>query len=148
MWLPCNQTPNIIFLTQRCQLLEALDSRSNSYSKTHTPNKKKIVYTLTYADRACPMCNESHFIYSCKLFRNFPVQKRFSECKHFIRIAFDQAMLTASVNLLIAAEHVKSVTTLFFTLFVISRAVIITPVFPITTFKTDKIRFFNKIHQM
>ncbi|XP_045463718.1 uncharacterized protein LOC123673282 [Harmonia axyridis] len=84
-----NNTPKIenflSFLTQRCSLLESLDTKAYTSDPNNISNKKsreiRSYSHLSTKINLCPLCNQSHFIYSCKEFLDIPIEKRFAEIK-------------------------------------------------------------------
>ena len=74
------------FLTQRCQILEALDTKSSN-SISLTPYKKPLesrsfvtTNETAYKPR-CAHCKEQHFIYYCDKFKQLSVTDRFNQTK-------------------------------------------------------------------
>lgn len=71
------------FLTERCQLLESIEIKSNikpekQYDRYGSNKTYSHVSTLS---NQCPLCKENHFIYSCKKFQDLPTDSRFNEAK-------------------------------------------------------------------
>lgn len=82
------------FLSQRCQLLESIDTKINTPGLNQITQRKfndnnrnwpvdKHNYVHVSSNNLCPLCNEPHFIYSCKRFTEIPVNKRLFEAKRF-----------------------------------------------------------------
>lgn len=75
----------VTFLSQRCRFLESLDFKLHS-KKSYVPNKSEKYESKTFLTQhkntiSCPLCKDSHFIYSCKKFIDLPVSNRLSQAK-------------------------------------------------------------------
>lgn len=76
-------------LSNRCQILEAVQQRKEINSKSQGANSKQksdhSTSPLSTQDRDnkinCPMCQENHRKYQCKKMRDFTVQARINEIK-------------------------------------------------------------------
>lgn len=79
------------FLTQRCQILEASDSKTtlnNISSSKKFPDSRSLVTTdntahvnnNNYRPKCC-YCKEAHFIYFCEKFKGLSVSERFNQTK-------------------------------------------------------------------
>ncbi|KAF2878905.1 hypothetical protein ILUMI_27265 [Ignelater luminosus] len=91
--LSTNEVPDIKdltkFLTQRCQVLESVESnnqQTNSNSKfSHKPSNDKYqpkTYVHLAANRPqCQICSEQHFIYNCNKLKGLPVKSRLAEIR-------------------------------------------------------------------
>ncbi|KAF2897664.1 hypothetical protein ILUMI_08511 [Ignelater luminosus] len=91
--LSTNEVPDIKdltkFLTQRCQVLESVESnnqQTNSNSKfSHKPSNDKYqpkTYVHLAANRPqCQICSEQHFIYNCNTLKGLPVKSRLAEIR-------------------------------------------------------------------
>ncbi|XP_066141168.1 uncharacterized protein [Euwallacea fornicatus] len=68
------------FLMQRCQVLEAVDSRVWSNPKKSNESRSFATTSTTYRP-ACPFCKGEHFIYSCEEFKRLSISNRFEKVK-------------------------------------------------------------------
>jgi len=78
-----------IFLSNRCQILEAVQQRKeiNSKSQTNMSSKQKSDHSTSHLDtqdrdnKGCPLCQGDHKIYQCQKMRDLNIQSRINEIK-------------------------------------------------------------------
>lgn len=72
------------FLSQRCQVLEALD---NKVSQPQNPGKTRGTFlgleNSENSSQSCPVCKKSHFIYFCDKFKALSIDSRFEKQSDF-----------------------------------------------------------------
>lgn len=67
------------FIRQRCCILENVRGEKNHPKSKINSTSKSILIASTGPKREhkkCPLCPESHPVYRCKIFKEYPVQKR------------------------------------------------------------------------
>ena len=78
------------FLSNRCQILEAVQHRKeiNNKPQINSNTKQKSDYSTSHLSTqdkinkvSCPMCQEDHKIYQCQKMRDLDVQSRINEVK-------------------------------------------------------------------
>jgi transposase InsO family protein len=96
--LRCNELPTmtefIQFLQQRCQVLDAVDNNRSTHKTSHavvgaikkrSSTERKAVHTtaayVTRSDIKCRVCNKSHHIYQCEIFKGKSALDRIKEVK-------------------------------------------------------------------
>lgn len=90
----CEDPPDretlIEFLEQRCQFLEKVDKQSvtstrgvqfnKSHKQSHSATRMSCVSTENKYNN-CPVCNQSHGVYSCRKFLDLAVKERLQEIR-------------------------------------------------------------------
>ncbi|XP_018400324.1 PREDICTED: uncharacterized protein LOC108777841 [Cyphomyrmex costatus] len=72
----------IDFLNKRCSILETLlPNQLKDASSTNTKSQKKSVTLQSPAEKLCPLCKNSHWLYACPSFRKLSSHERLREAK-------------------------------------------------------------------